>query len=72
MLQSALARGATVNSSGDLTSAGYVINYMSGSTASHYKIQCPDASAEDLNWLNWNRNYFITGNDYASMVTFYK
>lgn len=72
MLQSALARGATVNSSGDLISAGYVINYMAGSTDSHYRISCPDASDADITWLNWNRNYFITGNNYASMVTFYK
>lgn len=70
MLQSALARGATLNNSGDLISAGYVINYMGGNTHAEYEIQCPDASDADITWLNWNRNYFITGNSYASMVTF--
>lgn len=72
MLQSALARGATVNNSGDLYSVGYVITYMGGNTHAEYEIRCPDASDADITWLNWNRNYFITGNSYASMVTFYK
>ena len=70
MLQSALARGATVNSSGNLTSPGYVINYASGDTDTRYTIRCPDASAADLTWLNDNKNNFITGYDNRYRVTF--
>lgn len=70
MLQSALARGATVNSSGNLNSPGYVINYLSGTTASNYTIKCPDATVDDLTWLNANKGYFVTGSGNQNMVTF--
>lgn len=62
IMASAIARGATVSSSGNLTSPGYVINftdyaYGSDQTSWH----CYGETEENVQWLNNNKHYFITG-----------
>ena len=62
IMASAIARGATVSSSGNLTSAGYVINY-TVATSSHDQLNwyCEGETQENVQWLNNNKHYFITG-----------
>lgn len=70
MLQSALARGATLNSSGNLINFGFVINYQGDSTSHAYTFHCPNATDDDLAWLNANKLQFMTGNNNLSRVVF--
>lgn len=70
MLQSALARGATLQSSGNLINFGFVINYQGDSTSHAYTFHCPNATDEDLAWLNANKLQFMTGNNNLSRVVF--
>jgi hypothetical protein len=70
MYESAIARGATLTSTGNLKTAGYVIDYQGTYNNQDYRISCPDATADDIRWLNGNKSYFVTGNSYKSYVEF--
>lgn len=70
MFESAIARGATLTSTGNLKTAGYVIDYQGTYDNQDYRIKCPDATAADLNWLNGNKYNFVTGNSNKGRVEF--
>lgn len=70
MYESAIARGATLTSTGNLKTAGYVIDYQGTYDNQDYRISCPDATANDLNWLNGNKYNFVTGNSNKGRVEF--
>lgn len=62
IMASAIARGATVSSSGNLTSPGYVINYTVAPNSSDSRNwYCKGETEENVRWLNNNKRYFITG-----------
>lgn len=62
IMASAIARGATVSSSGNLTSPGYVINYTVAPNSSDSRNwDCEGETEENIQWLNNNKHYFITG-----------
>lgn len=62
IMASAIARGATVSNSGMLTSPGYVINYtVAPSTFNQRDWYCEGETLENVQWLNNNKRYFITG-----------
>lgn len=72
IMASAIARGATVSSSGNLTSPGYVINYtVAPSSTNRRDWYCEGETEENVQWLNNNKRYFITGlvnTDYVQFI----